>query len=197
MFEKIIVLPYCMNYSLLGQYNNADFINGNDKKFYGTIDTPTNNKNYNMPLYGENKNDNWGNISDNMLKGALTSTPLSELFFSRDNVNRLQQKIKYEVFRRSQGKYLMKTNQNESDLLVVMRAVYISDALNSPYRIVHQVKLLNNKVIERIVDEMITNIKTNEEYLNQLDKPINPIPLPVCAASAGRRTLPPASKTFF
>jgi hypothetical protein len=186
-----------MNYSLLGQYNNADFINGNDKKFYETIDVPKNIKNYNMPLYGNNPNDNWGNISDNVLKGALTSTPLSELFFSRDNINRLQQMIKSEVFKRSNGKYLMKTNQNESDLIIVMRAVYISDALNAPYRIVHQVKKLNHLVIERIVDEMITNIKTNEEYLNQLDKPINPIPLPVCSASAGRRTLPPASKTFF
>ena len=186
-----------MNYSLLGQYNNADFINGNDKKLYNTIDTPVNIKNYNFELYGEKHKDNWGNISDKMLQSIQTSTPLSQLFFRRDNIDRLQQRIKYEAFRRSGGKFLMQTNQNESDLLVVMRAVYISDAVNSPYRLVHQVKELNNLTIERILPDMLSAIEQDNAYLDQIDKPIDPIPLPVCVSSGGRRSLPATSKTFF
>ena len=186
-----------MNYSLLGQYKNADFINGNEKKLYNTIDVPTDIKNYNFRPNGETQKDNWGNISDKMLQSVQTSTPLSELFFRRDNIDRLQHRIKYEVFRRSQGKFVLQTNQNESDLLVVMRAVYISDAQNSPYRLVHQVKELNNLTIERIVPDMLTAIEQDNAYLDQIDKPIDPIPLPVCVSSGGRRSLPATSKTFF
>jgi len=77
-----------------------------------------------------------------------------------------------------------------------MRAVYISDAENSPYKLVHQVKVLNNKTIERIVADMISIIKQDEEYINQLDKPIIPIPLPVNVSSAGRLSLPSITTKF-
>ena len=186
-----------MNYSLLNQYNNTDFINGNDKKLHNPIDVVQNIKNYNFNLYEEKQKNNWGNISDNILKGTIASSPLSQLFFSTDNVNRLQQKIKYEVYKRSEGKFLLETNQNESDLLIVMRAVFISDAINSPYRIVHQVKQLNHLTIERIVSDMISHIVQEDLYLNQLDKPVIPIALPVCVSVSGRKSLPSAMKTFF
>ena len=71
-----------------------------------------------------------------------------------------------------------------------MRAVYIQDSYNSPYRIIHQVKELNEKVINRILPDMMSNIKQNEEYLNIIDKPIDPIPLPVNVSRAGRLSLP-------
>jgi hypothetical protein len=44
---------------------------------------------------------------------------------------------------------------------------------------------------------MITNIKQNEEYLNVIDRPLEPIPLPVNVSKAGRLSLPSVTKTFF
>jgi len=102
----------------------------------------------------------------------------------------LQNKIKKSVFIESKGKYKLDADQNESDLLIVMRAVYIQDSFNSPYRIVHQVKELNQKVINRILPDMITNIKQNEEYISAIERPIDPIPLPVNVSRAGRLSLP-------
>jgi len=91
----------------------------------------------------------------------------------------------------------LEVDQNETDLLVVMRDVYITDALNTPYKLIHQVKALNHNTIEKIVPGILTAIKQDQTYLDQLDKPINPIPLPVNVNRAGRLSLPSITTTFF
>jgi hypothetical protein len=190
-----------MNYSFVNNYEAKDFIKKNENNLYNEY-KPTDKfkfNNYYMPSYQQNTN-NWAtenSIQKSMLKSIYTPTPLGELFFSQENINRIQQKIKYEVFKRTNGKYKIEVDQNESDLLIVMRDVYISDALNNPYKLVHQVKLLNHKTIEKILPDMISMIKQDDEYINQLDKPIDPIPLPVNVSKAGRLSLPSVTTVFF
>ena len=185
-----------MNYSFIDTYKNNDFtVEGNLIFNYHNNDN-SNIKNYNKYTDVDNTNverDNWAtenSIQKSLLKSVYTPTPLGELFFSPDNIKRVQNKIKKNIFIETKGKYKLQVDQNDSDLLVVMRAVYIQDSYNSPYRVVHQVKELNQKVINRILPDMITNIKQNEEYLNVIDKPMDPIPLPVNVSRAGRLSLP-------
>ena len=195
-----------MNYSFIDNYKNNDFtVKGNlifnyhnddnkDIKNYNKYtDIDNNNNNNNININNNTEKNNWAtenSIQKSLLKSVYTPTPLGEVFFSPDNINRLQNKIKKSIFIETKGKYKLQVDQNESDLFVVMRAVYIQDSYNSPYRIIHQVKELNEKVINRILPDMITNIKQNEEYLNVIDKPIDPIPLPVNVSRAGRLSLP-------
>ena len=190
-----------MNYSFIDKFEVKDFLGNNPNGLYNECDP--NKKfvfnNYNFPSYEQNQN-NWateGSIQKSLLKGTLTPTPLGELFFSQENINRIQQKIKLEVFVRTKGKYKIEVDQNESDLLIVMRDVYITDSMNQPYKLVHQVKILNHRTIEKIVPDMISLIKQDEEYINQLDKPIDPIPLPVNISKAGRLSLPSVTTLFF
>jgi hypothetical protein len=185
-----------MNYSFIDKYTNSDFTFQGNLIFNYHNDNNSDVKNYNKFTNLDNKNierNNWAtenSIQKSLLKSVYTPTPLGELFFCSDNIRRLQNKIKKSVFIESKGKYKLDADQNESDLLVVMRAVYIQDSYNSPYRIVHQVKELNQKVINRILSDMITNIKQNEEYISAIDRPIDPIPLPVNVSRAGRLSLP-------
>ena len=185
-----------MNYSFIDKYTNNDFTFQGNLIFNYHDDNNSQVKNYNKFTNLDNKNvekNNWAtenSIQKSLLKSVYTPTPLGEVFFSPDNIKRLQNKIKKNIFIESKGKYKLQVDQNESDLLIVMRAVYIQDSYNSPYRIVHQVKELNEKVINRILPDMISNIKQNEEYLNIIDKPIDPIPLPVNVSRAGRLSLP-------
>lgn len=173
-----------MNYSLINNYKNNDFVK-------------IQNNSYNP--FQNNTKDNWsteGSIQKSLMVGTYSPTPLGELFFCRDNMNRIQNKIKKEVFIRTKGKYVLKVAQNESDLLIVMRAVYISDAMHEPYRLVHQVKVLNHLTIERIVPDMISMIKQEEKYLYDISHPINPIALPVNINSKGNRSLPSSTTTY-
>ena len=162
------------------------------KDYYWSLFTPTDTKITDM--------NNWateGSIQKSIMKSISTPSPLGELYFSPENINRLQKMIKYEVYKRSNGKYVLRVDQKDSDLLIVMRAVFITDAENSPYRLVHQVKELNKKTLNKILPDMITAIKQDEEYINQLDKPIDPIPLPVNINRKGRLSLPSVTTTFF
>jgi hypothetical protein len=186
-----------MNYSFINKYTNNDFTFKGNLIFDYHNDENKDIKNYNkytdIDNVNSNERNNWAtenSIQKSLLKSVYTPTPLGEVFFSPDNIKRLQNKIKKSVFIETKGKYKLQVDQNESDLLVVMRAVYIQDSYNAPYRIIHQVKELNEKVINRILPDMISNIKQNEEYLNVIDKPIDPIPLPVNVSRAGRLSLP-------
>ncbi len=186
-----------MNYSFINKYTNNDFTFKGNLIFNYHNDENKDIKNYNkytdIDNVDSNERNNWAtenSIQKSLLKSVYTPTPLGEVFFSPDNIKRIQNKIKKSIFVESKGKYKLQVDQNESDLLVVMRAVYIQDSYNSPYRIIHQVKELNEKVINRILPDMISNIKQNEEYLNIIDKPIDPIPLPVNVSRAGRLSLP-------
>jgi len=186
-----------MNYSFINKYTNNDFTFKGNLIFNYHNDENKDIKNYNkytdIDNVDSNERNNWAtenSIQKSLLKSVYTPTPLGEVFFSSDNIKRIQNKIKKSIFIESKGKYKLQVDQNQSDLLIVMRAVYIQDSYNAPYRIIHQVKELNEKVINRILPDMISNIKQNEEYLNIIDKPIDPIPLPVNVSRAGRLSLP-------
>ena len=173
-----------MNYSLINNYKGGEFVK-------------IQNNSYNS--FQNNTKDNWsteGSIQKSLLVGTYSPTPLGELFFSRDNMNRIQNKIKKELYIRTKGKYVLNVAQNESDLLIVMRAVYISDAMHEPYRLVHQTKMLNHLTVERIIPDMISMIKQEEQYLYDISHPINPIALPVNINSKGNKALPSAMTTY-
>jgi hypothetical protein len=188
-----------MNYSFINNYANKDFVKQNPMLYRDIETNQPNVKNYYWNSYEQTQN-NWateGSIQKTMLKSIFTPTPLGEIFFSPENIARLQKQIKTEIFIRSNGKYKLNVDQNESDLLVVMRAVYISDAENSPYRIVHQVKELNHRTIERIIPDMLSMIRQDQKYLDELDRPINPIPRPINVSRAGRLSLPSTTSILF
>jgi len=187
-----------MNYSKINDYNRDKFIREPDM-LYRSYPNNVPLQNYNNPAFENSGVDNWatkGSIQRTLLSGTMGPTPLGELYFSRENMKRIQEKIKKEVFIRTNGKYVLDVDQKESDLLVVMRATFISNADNNPYRLVHQVKLLNHRTVERIVPDMISMIKQDQQYLKDISKPINPITLPVNVSKRGLRALPSATTTF-
>jgi Family of unknown function (DUF5761) len=185
-----------MNYSKINDFKNKQFVSEPDK-LYRSYPNNVPLQNYNNPAFENSGVDNWGSsIHRAILNGTVQSTPIGELFFSRENIRRIQNQIKKEVFIRTNGKYVLEVDQKESDLLVVMRAVFISDSYNSPYKIVHQVKLLNHKTVERIIPDMISVIKMDEKYLYDISNPINPIPLPVNVSKRGLKSLPSITTTY-
>ncbi len=122
---------------------------------------------------------------------------IAEIFFSPDNMKRLQKMIKKEVFLRTDGQFRLDVDQDEADLLISMRAVYLEHARFLPFKIVHQVKLLNKKLVEYIIGDMVTNIKQHYAYIKEINSPIKPIDRPLNVSNAGRKTAPAISTLFF
>lgn len=124
------------------------------------------------------------------IKNLSCNSELSKIFFSDSNIKRVQRLLKKEIYDRSNGKYKMEVDQEEKELVYVMRAIYIEFAKFVPNQIVRQVKLLNKKVIEQIMPSIISSIKHKEGYLKRINNPINPIQLPINVNNAGRNLLP-------
>jgi hypothetical protein len=115
---------------------------------------------------------------------------LSKIFYSTQNMNRIQKMLKKTIFERTKGSFRLDDDQDESDLLVAMRAVFLEHARFLPFKLVHQVKELNKRTVEYIVPDMITEIKQYYSHIKEINEPIKPIPRPMNVNNAGRRTLP-------
>ena len=144
---------------------------------------------------------NDSNIASTMTRGIISGIddtednldPVTLMFFSKDNIDRIQKMIRREINEKTKGKYVLKVDQDENDLLVVMRAILLdmngSDFL--PDKVIRQVKRLNKKTVEYIIPDMIESIKSHYGYLREINQPREmPIMQPMNVNNKGRKTLP-------
>ena len=101
-----------------------------------------NNENY---YQVENKN-----YRDIGIKGNFSKNCVNDLFFSQTNINALQTGMRNLVANKTQGKHIIK-NQNESELMIIMRGIYLEYGMNLQTNVVEQIKDLNTKVLNYIV----------------------------------------------
>jgi len=122
---------------------------------------------------------------------------LTKLFFSDENIERIQKQIKREIYEKTNRQFKMEMNQDESDLLIAMQHVYENEARYLPFKLVSQCKVLNKKVLEYIVPDMITQVKQAYGYIQEINRPIKPIPRSINVNSAGRKTLPSLTSSWY
>jgi len=120
----------------------------------------------------------------------IESNDLTNLFYSKENIDRIQKQIRREIFVRTNGKFKVFKDSDELDIQIVMDDVFDNHAKNLPNKIVRQVKILNKHTVDKIVPNAITQIDQTSKYLKQLDQPIRPIDRPINANNGGRKTLP-------
>ncbi len=104
----------------------------------------------------------------------LENTNLSVAYFSKQNINKIQNAIIREVYNKSAGKYKIST-QSEQELLIIMRSYYLQYGKNLPNNLNSQIEKLNNMVIEWASNEIITNI---EQYLKYKET-VSTLPMPL------------------
>ena len=118
---------------------------------------------------------NGGNddIRHDILKGIIELNDLSRFFFSRKNIDHLQSLIIREVARLSNGKYRIGA-QNEYQLLIIMRSMYLQFAYNDPKNIEEQIVRLNRLIIHEVVPRVLSGIENYLSYMR--DQGSNPVP---------------------
>lgn len=119
-----------------------------------------------------------------------------QIFFSKQNVKRIQKKIKKAVFNETKGKFRLDADQDENEIFLVMKLIYSDNARYIPGQMIRQIKKLNKKVVSHVLPPMITEIKSEYGYLQEINGPLIPIPRPMNVNNAGRRTLPSITTTF-
>ena len=103
------------------------------------------------------------------LKGVQMDTPLSQGFFSKININSLQTTIRYQVWLNTNKQHVI-GYQNENELKVIMRSIFLQNSLNQPTNLVQQISDLNKLVIDFSVNAIITQIQQYISYNEHISK---------------------------
>lgn len=120
---------------------------------------------------------------------------LNQLFLSPENVENVQQRIRYEVYKASQEKHII-GKQSEIELVIIMRSIYFTYGKNMPTNIRGQIKELNDLVILDVVPKILSAIEGDDRYL--YDASSNPMPLahPENMSNKGQKILPSVTSVF-
>ncbi len=125
-----------------------------------------------------------------MLRGNWEATPVSNAFFSAENIERIQILIRKGVYDRSQPKGYVVDKQSVDELKIIMRAIYYQYGRNLPRDIAGQVADLNQKVVEWSVPHILSAVDHYFYYLKDISTLPVPLAQPKSLSSAGTRSLP-------
>jgi hypothetical protein len=172
-------LPYT-NYSQGGQNGR---VNLNSLPYAGGSSVPD-TAGFNYPTKTE------VSFSGDMLRGNWEHTPLSDAFFTRKNVDTIQQEIRKEVYRSSGPKKYVIDNQDVDEIKMIMRAMYLQYGKNNRFNIEGQINELNQLVIKWSAPRIMSEIEQYNYYLNDISHLPVPLAQPMNMSSAGTKSLP-------
>lgn len=141
-------------------------------KSNGRVDTLADN-NYEMyKLFHETKP--YNNAEGESLRSIHEKNELSDLFFSRQNIDYIQDALRYMVYIKSCKKHVI-DKQSETELVIVMRSIYLQYGEHKQYDIKKQIRELNIAVLNYCVPKVLEEIK---QYL-YYKKDISVLPVPM------------------
>ncbi len=192
-------------------------MNGNDNKqnfFEVKFNSPSDTKyainqfqngrvvNYNnndikdVPIYEQyTKDQTLKNFQVEALYGIQETSMLSHVFFSRANLNKIQDMIRYQVYIKSGKKYII-DRQSDVTLEIIMRGTYLQHSPNLPNKIKEQIEYLDNLVVLYAVEQILPEVEQYIGYLSEIQYMPMPIDLPQNLSSKGSRSLRSVTSTF-
>ena len=152
----------------------------------------------NQPLKDLNmieNNKTLNNFQVEALYGIQETTQLNQLYFSKKNMNIIQDKIRYEVFLKTEKKHII-DKQSDVELEIIMRSIYLQHSPNLPNQIKEQIKYLNELVSNWCVEKIIPEIYQYVGYLKEVEYMPVPLEHPVNLSSKGTKNLRSVTTTF-
>lgn len=117
-------------------------------------------------------------------------TKLSYYYFSEDNINLIQDMIRYAVYSQSSNQYVI-GRQSDTELKIIMRSVYLQYGRNDPNNIKEQIAYLNAIVVDEAVKIILPEIEQYNGYIKKITTLPEPIPRSVNMSNKGSKTLQP------
>ena len=153
-----------------------------------------------LPIAYFNDNVNSNELRNQLIKNQVRISEcgqgkLEDIFFSNENIETINKHLILSVFKKSQGKFKISKQSNES-LIIVMRYIFIEYAKHLPYNIDKQISELNCRVVGDILPIIFTNVRQRIDYLRDIDCPRPQIPLPINTKNENKE-LPSITKVIF
>lgn len=140
---------------------------------------------YNNP---EQRQSNCSFVSE-AVSHQIRPTPLSNLFFSDLNIDALQSGLKNRILNLSEGKYSI-SRQSDTELKIIMRSIYLQHAKHYTYiPINEQVRDLNKIILDWCAPRILSNIKQQQKYLDDISQLPMPLSRPEMKTMKGTKQL--------
>jgi hypothetical protein len=146
-----------------------------------------------MNMIEGNKPNN--NFQVESLYGIQETSKLNQLFFSKKNMDIIQNNIRYTVYVKTNKKHII-DKQSDIELQIIMRSMYLQHSPNLEYNYKEQLEYLNKLVVDWCVEKIIPQLEQYIGYLKEVEYMPMPIDLPVNLSSKGSRTLRSVTSTF-
>ena len=146
-----------------------------------------------MNMIEGNKTNN--NFQVESLYGIQETSKLNQLFFSKKNMDIIQNNIRYTVYVKTNKKHII-DKQSDIELQIIMRSMYLQHSPNLEYNYKEQLEYLNKLVVDWSVEKIIPQLEQYIGYLKEVEYMPLPIDLPVNLSSKGSRTLRSVTSTF-
>jgi hypothetical protein len=122
------------------------------------------------------------------IKGIYSKNMLNQVYFSPMNLQKVQNKVRYNVYKISKGEYQI-GEQDETQLQIVMRSIYLQYSRNLDTDIPKQIEKLNEITSDYLVPKIVSNIKQYLKYLNDKNTPYKIMEHPQNVSNAGEKHL--------
>ena len=121
----------------------------------------------------------------NPTEGLWDETILSRAFFSHENIQIIQNGIRAGVYKRSNSQYLIGAQDCDA-LKVIMRSVFLQNAVNKSGDISAQIHALNQIVLNYCIQQVYGEAQGYLKYLDDASTLVVPIAPPVMADNSDR-----------
>ena len=114
----------------------------------------------------------------NALEGQWEDTQLSDAFFSKENIQIIQNGIRAGVYEKSNGQYVVGP-QDCDTIKIIMRSIFMQYSANMNDYIQNQIKELNQMVLNYCIQQVYSEAKGYMIYLKDVSTMYVPIAHPV------------------
>ena len=129
----------------------------------------------------------------NPVEGLWDENILSKTYFSKENIQILQNGIRAGIYSKSNGQYTI--GQQDCDTLkIIMRSIFLQHASNLQTNISDQIQQLNNMVLDYCIQQVYSEAQGYMKYINDVSTLPIPISHPVMTDNTDRQLF---LKTWF
>ena len=111
------------------------------------------------------------------VKTILQRSDLSDVYFSRENIDYLQNRIIQRVYELSNGRHKI-ARQSDIELEIIMRSYFLQFSLNQFGNIREQVRVLDDMVLDEVVPQVLSAVEQYVKYKEDINTMYKPVMLP-------------------
>jgi len=143
----------------------------------------------------DHQDERMNNFQVEALYGIQETSQLNQLFFSKKNMDIIQNMVRYNVYLKSENKFVI-DKQSDIELEIIMRSIYLQHSPNLPNKTKEQLEYLNGLVRDWCTEQILPEVNQYLGYLKEIEYMPVPIDLPLDVSSKGSRALRSVTTTF-